>query len=129
MSTRSVKCLEVRVIPGFSESPLTTLKPVDGILVGTGDLRMSMGLPGGSLDGDEEIFLHALDRIRDATAANNIPIMGFGSTHQIMERRIKMGWQALLVHADFSGIYKSAVQTISSCQEIADRAKSGSLPN
>ncbi|KUM62532.1 hypothetical protein ACN42_g4586 [Penicillium freii] len=100
---------------------------IDGILVGTGDLRMSMGLPGGTLDGDEDIFLDALHKICHAAAANDIPIMGFGSTPQILERRITMGWRAFIVHADFSGIYNSAVQSISSCQSIADRVTASPL--
>ncbi|PIB02969.1 4-hydroxy-2-oxo-heptane-1,7-dioate aldolase [Cercospora beticola] len=96
---------------------------IDGILVGTGDLRMSLGLESGSLDGDEEIFTQALQQIRQATSMHGLPVMGFGSNPQLIERRIQIGWQALIVHADFSSIYSSAVATISSCEGILARVK------
>ncbi|PPJ52300.1 hypothetical protein CBER1_09252 [Cercospora berteroae] len=96
---------------------------IDGILVGTGDLRMSLGLPSGSLDGDEEIFVDALERIRNVTSARGTPVMGFSSNARLIERRLKIGWQALIVHADFSSIYSSAVATISTCEDIAARVQ------
>jgi 4-hydroxy-2-oxoheptanedioate aldolase len=79
-----------------------------------------MGLPTGSLDGDETQFLNALKKIQEAADANNLPIMGFASTPAMLERRIQLGWRAFIIHGDVSGIYSSAVQGLQSYLDIAN---------
>lgn len=73
---------------------------------------MSMGLAVGTLDGDEPIFRSALERIRDAAKANNLPIMGFGISPDTVQRRIEMGWSAFIIHGDIDSIYTSAVKSL-----------------
>ncbi|KAG5981878.1 hypothetical protein E4U54_006495 [Claviceps lovelessii] len=85
---------------------------VDGLFVGTGDLRMSMHLPPGTLDGDEPVFVSALAKIRDAAKAHDLPVMGFGISPRVMRQRMEMGWSAFIVHGDIDGICTSAGQTI-----------------
>ncbi|KHN97577.1 HpcH/HpaI aldolase/citrate lyase family protein [Metarhizium album ARSEF 1941] len=94
---------------------------VDGLFIGTGDLRMCMGLAVGSLDGDEPVFVSALRKIRDAAKANNLPIMGFGISPSTLERRIEMGWNAFIVHGDIDAICTSAIQSLDSYSSAADR--------
>ncbi|KAG6083349.1 hypothetical protein E4U15_002020 [Claviceps sp. LM218 group G6] len=92
---------------------------VDGLFVGTGDLRMSMQLAPGTLDGDEPVFLSALCKIRDAAKAHHIPVMGFGISPCVMRRRMDMGWSAFIVHGDVDAICTSAVQVLQSFGDAA----------
>ncbi|KAK2865222.1 hypothetical protein FQN49_003785 [Arthroderma sp. PD_2] len=85
---------------------------VDGLFIGTGDLRMSMQLAHGSLDGDEPVYLSALSKIRDAAKANNLPIMGFGISPSGVELRLEMGWNAFIIHGDIDAICTSAVESL-----------------
>jgi 4-hydroxy-2-oxoheptanedioate aldolase len=99
------------------------LYTVDGLFIGTGDLRMSMGLSPGTLDGDEPNFRAALERIRDAARANNLAIMGFGISPDTLQKRIEMGWTAFIIHGDIDAIYTSAVQSIDSYSNAASNAR------
>lgn len=102
---------------------------VDGVFVGTGDLRKDMGLATGSLDGDEPQFIDALQRIRDAAKANNLPTMGFGISPTALRRRINLGWNAFIVHGDIDAICTSAVQSLELYSEAAKqhvRSREGS---
>ncbi|KAK8927769.1 hypothetical protein H634G_04988 [Metarhizium anisopliae BRIP 53293] len=94
---------------------------VDGLFIGTGDLRMCMGLAVGSLDGDEPVFVSALRRIRDAAKANDLPIMGFGISPCTLERRIDMGWNAFIIHGDIDAICTSAIRSLDTYSDAADR--------
>lgn len=80
-------------------------------MVGAGDLRCSMGLEVGSQDGDEPIFLAALERIQRAADANGLAVLGFAMTEKILERRFKLGWRAFVVHSDGAGVFKSGTKS------------------
>lgn len=71
-----------------------------------------MNLAAGSLDGDEPIFVSALQKIRDAAKAHNLPIMGFGISPSTLQRRIEMGWNAFIIHGDIDAISISAAQSL-----------------
>ncbi|KAG6029815.1 hypothetical protein E4U41_000265 [Claviceps citrina] len=92
---------------------------VDGLFVGTGDLRMSMHLGPGTLDGDEPVFVSALGRIRDAARAHRLPVMGFGLSPCAMQRRLDMGWSAFIIHGDVDAICTSAVQSLQAYRDAA----------
>lgn len=94
------------------------LAKVDGIFVGTGDLRLSMNLAPGSLDGDEPEFVAALEKIRDAAKARGLPIMGFGLSPSTLRQRVEMGWSAFIVHGDIDAICQSAKESL----ELFNRA-------
>lgn len=80
-------------------------------MVGAGDLRCSMGLEVGSQDGDEPAFLAALDKIQRAADKNSLAVLGFAMTPEILERRLKLGWKAFIVHSDGAGVFKSGVKS------------------
>jgi len=80
-------------------------------MVGAGDLRCSLGLEVGSQDGDEPSFLAALDKIQRAADKNGLAVLGFAMTHEILERRLKLGWRAFIVHSDGSAIFKSGMES------------------
>lgn len=88
-------------------------------MVGAGDLRFSLGLAAGSQDGDEPTFLAALDKIQRAADANNLAVLGFAMTPDILRRRLQLGWRAFIVHADASGIFKSGTEGLQSNLEVA----------
>ncbi|KAH9882568.1 hypothetical protein J1614_000804 [Plenodomus biglobosus] len=82
---------------------------IDALMVGAGDLRCSQGLEVGSQDGDEPVFLEALNKIQRAADRNGLCVLGFAMTPEILERRLKLGWKAFIVHSDGAGVFKSGV--------------------
>ncbi|KJX92283.1 hypothetical protein TI39_contig5877g00004 [Zymoseptoria brevis] len=89
---------EIAAVPG-----------IDALMVGTGDLRCSLGLKVGTQDGDEPAFIAALDRIQRAADRNGIAVLGFAMSREILESRLELGWKAFIVHSDGSAILKSGV--------------------
>jgi len=89
-------------------------------MIGASDLRFSLGLQAGSMDGDEPEFLAALERIQHAADSNGLPILGFAVTPEILEKRLKLGWRALICHADASSIFSSGTQSLQSNLLIAE---------
>jgi len=79
------------------------------------------------MDGDEAEFLAALDKIQCAADANKLAVLGFAVTLEILEKRIKLGWRALICHADVSGIYNSGVQGLQANQQLAMQFVGASL--
>ena len=61
---------------------------VDALMVGAGDLRCSLGLEVGSQDGDEPVFLDALEKIQKAADGNELAVLGFAMTPEILRRRL-----------------------------------------
>ena len=101
---------------------------VDGIMVGATDLRFSLGLAAGSPDGDEPEFLSALAKIQHAADVNGLAVLGFAVTPEIVRRRLRLGWKALICHADASGIFNSGTQVVQKNQTIADKEFGSILP-
>lgn len=93
---------------------------MDGLFIGTGDLRLCMGMETGSLDGEEPIFVAALAKIKNAAKANNLPIMGFGISPSAIQRRMDMGWSAFIVHGDVDAITVSAQQNLEAYSSAAN---------
>ncbi|KAF2126176.1 HpcH/HpaI aldolase/citrate lyase family protein [Dothidotthia symphoricarpi CBS 119687] len=91
---------EIAAVPG-----------IDALMVGAGDLRCSMGLEVGSQDGDEPAFLAAMEKIQRAAENNGLAVLGFAMTPEILERRLKLGWKALIIHSDGAAIFKSGVKS------------------
>ena len=88
-------------------------------MVGASDLRFSLGLPAGSMDGDEPEFVAALDRIQRAADTNNLAVLGFAVTPEILRKRLELGWRGLIVHADASGIFNSGTQSLETNLRLA----------
>lgn len=78
-----------------------------------------MDLAPGSLDGDEPVFVAALQKIRDTAKAHQLPIMGFGLSPSTLQRRIAMGWTAFIIHGDIDAILNSATQSLQSYSDAA----------
>ncbi|KAF7183278.1 hypothetical protein CNMCM7691_003191 [Aspergillus felis] len=121
---------EICRVPGAHVLTLHTWSSaVDGLFVGTGDLRMCLNLAHGSLDGDEAVFLSALRKIRDAAKANHLPIMGFGISPSGVELRREMGWNAFIIHGDIDAICTSAVQSLQTYTDAVSGAGANGCPS
>ncbi|KAK2028131.1 HpcH/HpaI aldolase/citrate lyase family protein [Colletotrichum zoysiae] len=94
---------------------------IDAIMVGVGDLRCSLGLEVGSQDGDEPIFLDALDKIQMAAQANGLAVLGFAMTREILRRRLRRGWRAFIVHSDGYGIFRSGNESLAEGVQLAEQ--------
>ena len=92
-------------------------------MVGAGDLRCSLGLEVGSQDGDEPIFLDALEKIQRAADANNLAVLVFAMTPEILRRRLKRGWRAFIVHSDGYGIFSSGSESLDAGTKLAKQVK------
>ena len=78
-----------------------------------------MDLAPGSLEGEEPVFVAALQKIRDTAKAHELPIMGFGLSPSTLQRRIEMGWTAFIIHGDVDAIISSANQSLQSYSDAA----------
>lgn len=94
-------------------------------MVGAHDLRFALGLQAGTIDGDEPSFVSALERIQRAADANNLAVLGFTYTPEILEKRLKLGWRALVTHTDVTGILSSGLQNLKECEDTAKNLKVG----
>ncbi|KAG8868309.1 hypothetical protein FRB97_002554 [Tulasnella sp. 331] len=72
---------------------------VDAIMIGTGDLRLSMRLPFG-FDGAEPEYLSGIETIESEAKKNNLPLVGFALGPPAVEAKLKRGYQMLMVSAD-----------------------------
>ena len=72
-------------------------KGVAGVFVGPVDLRNSMGLKGS--DGDEKVFLDALEKISSICKKLNIPVGILGSQDKL-PRQVEMGFDFFLLAGD-----------------------------
>ncbi|KAG8843547.1 hypothetical protein FRB96_003910 [Tulasnella sp. 330] len=72
---------------------------VDAIMIGTGDLRLSMRLPFG-FDGQEPEYLSGIETIENEAKKNNLPLVGFALGPPAVEAKLKRGYQMLMVSAD-----------------------------
>jgi 2-keto-3-deoxy-L-rhamnonate aldolase RhmA len=70
---------------------------VDALMIGPGDLRLDMGLPG--FAGEEPEYLEAFKIVERAARVNNLPIAGFARGPQI-GLRLSQGWTLFIITAD-----------------------------
>ncbi|KAG9007196.1 hypothetical protein FRB94_014579 [Tulasnella sp. JGI-2019a] len=78
---------EIAAVPG-----------IDGIMVGTADLRLSMRLPLG-FGGPEPEFIAAVDAIETAAKRHNLALVAF-ALGPVLEARARKGYTGLMIAAD-----------------------------
>ena len=98
---------------------IAAVEGVDGLMVGASDLRFSLGLEAGSPDGDEACFVEALEKIQQAADRVKVPVLGFAVTEDIVRKRIRLGWRALICHADAAGIFRSGTEGLKANLRVA----------
>ncbi|KAG8866975.1 hypothetical protein FRB98_004429 [Tulasnella sp. 332] len=76
---------------------------VDAIMIGTGDLRLSMRLPFG-FDGPEPEFQEAVKNIEEAAARHNLPLAGFALGPPAVKAKLKKGYKLLMVSNDMTSL-------------------------
>lgn len=90
---------------------LTRVSSVDALMVGASDLRCAPGIEVDSQDGGDSSFLDALETIQRAADRNGLASLGFAMTPEILERRMKRGWRAFVVHSEGSAIFNSRMKS------------------
>ncbi|KAI1826177.1 putative 2-dehydro-3-deoxyglucarate aldolase [Xylaria intraflava] len=103
---------EIAAVPG-----------VDALMVGVADLRCSMGFEVGSQDGEEPNFMAAMNRIQTAADANGLAVLGFAMTDEILQRRLRLGWRAFIIHSDGYGIFNSGTASIQNGIKLSEDFK------
>ncbi|KAK4704358.1 4-hydroxy-2-oxoheptanedioate aldolase, partial [Phenoliferia sp. Uapishka_3] len=78
---------------------ICALPEVNGIMIGTADLRMDLGLAAGMM-GPEPEFEDALQKIQAAANKYNKPILGFAMGEYMCKERLDRGWRLLMVSSD-----------------------------
>ncbi|KAF7372123.1 2,4-dihydroxyhept-2-ene-1,7-dioic acid aldolase [Mycena venus] len=68
---------------------------VSAFMIGPGDLRLDLGLPQ-NLDGDEPMFIAAMETASKVAKERGIPIAGFAVGPEMTKRRIDQGFRLLL---------------------------------
>lgn len=79
---------------------ILSVEGVTGCFIGPFDLRQSMGLPGG--DGEEPIFIHALEKILSIGKRYGLEIGTVAATEEAVRRKQEMGFSFLLAGSDAS---------------------------
>lgn len=74
---------------------ICSVEGVTAVFIGPVDLRLSMGLPGG--DGDEQIFLQALQKVLEICRALGRPVGTFASNGEGCRKRTVEGFDFILV--------------------------------
>ncbi|KAG8885677.1 hypothetical protein FRB97_000120 [Tulasnella sp. 331] len=77
---------------------IAAVQGIDGIMVGTVDLRLSMRLPM-SFGGPEPEFIAAVDAIETAAKRNNLSLIAFGMG-PMLEAKARKGYTGLMIAAD-----------------------------
>ncbi|KAG9025973.1 hypothetical protein FRB95_009538 [Tulasnella sp. JGI-2019a] len=95
---------------------------VDAIMIGTGDLRLSMRLPF-SFDGAEPEYLNAIDAIETAAKKNNLPLVGFALGPPAVEAKLKKGYQCLMVSADMIALIAGQSQGLAMARTAVSEFK------
>ncbi|KAF2753570.1 HpcH/HpaI aldolase/citrate lyase family protein [Pseudovirgaria hyperparasitica] len=96
---------------------------VDALMVGASDLRFSLGLEAGSPDGDEECFVQSLSKIQRAAKRHGLPVLGFGTSPEVLRKRIALGWTAFVIHSDVAGLFQSGIQSLETFSGAALKLK------
>lgn len=92
-------------------------------MVGVADLRCSMGFEVGSQDGEEPVFMAAMEKIQRAADANGLAVLGFAMSDEILQRRLRLGWRAFIIHSDGYGIFESGTSSIRNGIKISEEIK------
>ncbi|KAI0872903.1 putative 2-dehydro-3-deoxyglucarate aldolase [Hypoxylon argillaceum] len=103
---------------------IAAVSGVDALMVGVADLRCSMGFEVGSQDGEEPVFMAAMEKIQRAADANGLAVLGFAMGDEILQRRLRLGWRAFIIHSDGYGIFESGTSSIRNGIKISEEIKS-----
>lgn len=99
---------EIAIIPMIESAQglenaeaILSVDGVSGIFIGPYDLRLSLGLPGG-LDGDEDLFTKALERLCNAGKKSGKPVGSMAIGSKMAGPRTALGMRFLLATLDHS---------------------------
>ncbi|KAH8811267.1 Pyruvate/Phosphoenolpyruvate kinase-like domain-containing protein [Xylogone sp. PMI_703] len=96
-------------------------KGVSGGFVGPVDLRLSLGLSG--FDGDEDVFIDALDKTVKAGRAHGKPVGIFTGSQHAFERALKLGFSFILYKCDYTMLGDVAQASLDSGRSLVASSK------
>ncbi|KAF7372017.1 2,4-dihydroxyhept-2-ene-1,7-dioic acid aldolase [Mycena venus] len=92
---------------------------VSAFMIGPGDLRLDLGLPQ-NLDGDEPMFIAAMETASKVAKERGIPIAGFAVGPEMTKRRIDQGFRLLLGTMALYAIVFGVMSDIGTGKAVAD---------
>ncbi|KAG9003464.1 hypothetical protein FRB94_009999 [Tulasnella sp. JGI-2019a] len=101
---------EIAAVPG-----------IDGIMVGTVDLRLSMRLPVG-FGGPEPEFIAAVDAIETAAKRNDLSLVAFG-LGPALEAKAQKGYTMLMISADLLALIAGQAGSLKAGREVIKQLK------
>ncbi|KAG9039440.1 hypothetical protein FRB95_010729 [Tulasnella sp. JGI-2019a] len=101
---------EIAAVPG-----------IDGIMVGTVDLRLSMRLPVG-FGGPEPEFHAAVEAIEAAAKRNNLSLFAFG-LGPMLEPKARKGYTGLMISADFLALIAGQSGSLTTGRAVVQQLK------
>lgn len=89
---------------------------ISGAFVGPFDLRLSLGLAGG--DGDEDVFVKALESIAAAGKKAGKPVGIYAGTAETMRKYIEMGFRFFLWQGDTAMLAATAKTSVEDARSV-----------
>lgn len=89
---------------------------ISGVFVGPADLRLSLGLPG--MDGSEEVFVNALNKVLELGKKNNIAVGILALSPTRLEELTAQGFQFFLYGGDNAFLVKGATESLKDAQKL-----------
>lgn len=89
---------------------------ISGVFVGPADLRLSMGLPG--MDGSEEVFVNALNKVLELGKKHNIAVGMLALSPQRLEELTEQGFHFFLYGGDTRFLQKGAELALEDARKL-----------
>ncbi|KAJ7693061.1 Pyruvate/Phosphoenolpyruvate kinase-like domain-containing protein [Mycena rosella] len=100
------------------------LDEISGFMIGTGDLRLDMGLPLG-FDGDEPEFVAAIQKATKVAKARGLPLVGAALGAEMVKKRIGEGYRVLVCCFDLHILAYGMITTLEETRAMAEEQMKG----
>ncbi|KAJ6452510.1 Pyruvate/Phosphoenolpyruvate kinase-like domain-containing protein [Mycena sanguinolenta] len=95
------------------------MKEVDAVMIGSGDLRLDMGLSGG-LVGAEPEFVAALDRAGAMSEKYGKPLVALALNPEMIKSRLGQGFRVLITSIDLATLAFGTIKELGTARETAE---------
>ncbi|KAJ7710580.1 Pyruvate/Phosphoenolpyruvate kinase-like domain-containing protein [Mycena rosella] len=97
---------------------------ISAFMIGTGDLRLDMGLSL-ALDGPEPEFVAAIQKATRVSKAHNIPILGAAMGVEMVKQRIDQGYRAVVCCMDLHTLAYGTIKAVGEARAAAEEHMRG----
>ncbi|KAJ6474115.1 Pyruvate/Phosphoenolpyruvate kinase-like domain-containing protein [Mycena vulgaris] len=98
---------------------------VDMIMIGSGDLRMDMGLPG--FMGFEPEYIESCEKVTSAARASNTPLMCVAFGEHMIKPPLDQGYRVIGVSTDLTTLAYGTVADLKKAKEIIEGHLNGAV--